>query len=116
MTKNKGGRPQHKLDYAMLDSLCGIMCTKEEIASLMNIDEDTLHNVLKRDGHGGFSVYFKKKSAKGKMSLRRKQYTSAIEGNVTMLIWLGKQHLDQSDKTESKVEVGEIPDIDDYYN
>ena len=105
MGKDKGGRPQHQLDYVTLDKLCGIMCTKEEIASLMEIDEDTLHNALVRDGHGGFSVYYKNKSANGKMSLRRVQYQAAIEGNTTMLVWLGKQHLGQVDKQEIKSDV-----------
>ena len=101
---NQGGRPIYEIDYKTLDSLCGIMCTKEEIASLLEIDEDTLHNALKRDGHDGFSVYYKKKSANGKMSLRRKQYQAAIDGNTTMLVWLGKQVLGQSDKTENRNE------------
>ena len=34
------------------------------------------------------------------MSVRRMQYRSAEEGNATMLIWLGKQYLDQKDKQE----------------
>ncbi len=36
----------------------------------------------------------------GKASLRRKQYEIAMSGNTTMLIWLGKQALGQSDKQE----------------
>ena len=39
------------------------------------------------------------------MSLRRKQYELALEGDRTMLIWLGKQHLGQSEpykKTEAE--------------
>lgn len=34
------------------------------------------------------------------MSLRRKQYEMAAGGNPTMLIWLGKQYLNQTDKNE----------------
>jgi hypothetical protein len=33
-----------------------------------------------------------------KISLRRQQIETAKKGNVSMLIWLGKQLLDQSDK------------------
>ena len=36
----------------------------------------------------------------GKISLRRAQFEKAIGGNVAMMIWLGKQHLDQRDKIE----------------
>jgi hypothetical protein len=32
------------------------------------------------------------------MALRKAQYDTAIGGNATLLIWLGKQELDQTDK------------------
>lgn len=35
---------------------------------------------------------------KKKKALEEKQYEVAMEGNVQMLIWLGKQHLGQTDK------------------
>jgi hypothetical protein len=38
----------------------------------------------------------------GKMSLKRKQWEVAMGGNVTMLIWLGKQNLGQTDKIEQR--------------
>jgi len=100
---DQGGRPVYEIDYKTLDNLCGIMCTAEEIASLLEIDRDTLSAALKRDGHEGFSAYYKKKSANGKMSLRRVQYQSALDGNTTMLVWLGKQHLDQVDKSRNEL-------------
>jgi hypothetical protein len=33
-------------------------------------------------------------------SLRRKQFEAAMNGNTTILIWLGKQYLGQRDKRE----------------
>lgn len=36
----------------------------------------------------------------GKRSLRRTQFKAALEGNPQLLIWLGKQYLGQSDKSE----------------
>lgn len=101
--KNKGGAPLKPIDYPKLAKLCGIHCTGEECASLLDIDYDTLNRTLKLDGHGGFTEYFKRYSAKGKVSLRRKQFTKAVdEGNVPMLIWLGKQYLDQKDQAQSE--------------
>ena len=64
------------------------------------MDYDTLNRGLKRDGFGGFTDYFEQKSSFGKASLRRRQYKLAEEGNPTMLIWLGKQWLGQSEKKE----------------
>jgi len=100
--KKHNGPYKKQVDYTKLDAMCAIHCTGEECASILGIDYDTLNNRLKEDGHGGFSDYFKLKGANGKMSLRRKQYDQAISGNSTMLIWLGKQWLGQSDKMEER--------------
>lgn len=96
-----------KIDYKMLNKYCEIQCTGEECAGLLDIDYDTLNNRLKEDGKGGFSEYFKRKSAKGKASLRRKQYQIASGGNPTMLIWLGKQWLGQNDLRRPDEDAGQ---------
>ena len=93
-------KPLHQLDYKKLDAMCAIHCTGEECAAILGISYDTLNRALKRDGNKGFADYFKQKGASGKMSLRRKQYDHAMGGNSTMLIWLGKQWLGQSDKVD----------------
>lgn len=54
-----------------------------------------------------FVVYKAQKRAKGEAVLREIQLQTALEGNVTMQIWLGKQYLGQNDKTVVKHE-GEI--------
>jgi len=102
--KNKGGRPKVKIDYEMLDKLCAIHCTGEEIASILDVDYEALNRRLIEQKKMGFKDYYKKKSATGKMSLRRKQIETALEGNVTMLIWMGKQHLEQTDVQSTKIE------------
>ena len=68
----------------------------------MGIDYDTLNAACKRDHGMSFSEYFKQKAASGKMSLRRKQYTTAMDGNTTMLVWLGKNWLGQMDQPEAE--------------
>ena len=45
----------------------------------------------------------KKGFESGKASLRRKQYEVAMGGNCTMLVWLGKQYLGQTDKIDASV-------------
>jgi hypothetical protein len=37
------------------------------------------------------------------MSLRRMQWQAAENGNPTMLVWLGKQYLNQKDKAEQTI-------------
>lgn len=97
------GRPKiefTKSQWEQIDRCLEIHCTGEEIAGILNVSYDTLERNVK-DTHGvTFPEYFAKKSAGGKMSLRRTQYTQAQNGNVPMLIWLGKNWLNQKDKTE----------------
>jgi hypothetical protein len=93
-------RPLTDIDWQQVDKMCEIHCTGEEQASILGVDYDTLNAACKRDKGIGFSDYFKQKSSGGKMSLRRRQYTSAMDGNTTMLVWLGKNWLGQSDMPE----------------
>jgi len=92
------GRPRIKVDWNKVEQMCAIQCTGEEIAGVLGIDYDTLNSACKRENKLSFSDYFKQKGSVGKMSLRRKQYTSMMEGNTTMMVWLGKNWLGQSDK------------------
>jgi hypothetical protein len=96
--KNRGGRPRIQIDWDEFDKLCLLQCTLEEIASWFDCSVDTIENRVKREKHCGFSEYSKKRGSKGKISLRRHQWKAAEKGNITMLIWLGKQVLGQSDK------------------
>ena len=117
MTTEKGGRPKYQIDFETLDSLCNILCTGEEIAAILGVDYDTLNRRLKQETNLGFADYLKKMSAGGKMSLRRKQIETALDGNVTMLIWCGKQHLGQRDNIDQALS-GNVTNInisaDDY--
>lgn len=99
--KNKGGRPIIEIDWEEMDKLCGMQCTLGEISAWFNCSEDTIERACKREKKVGFAEYFKQKREKGCISLRRKQFEVAMSGNVTMLIFLGKQYLQQSDKVET---------------
>jgi len=100
----KPGPKPTVIDWGQVDTMCAIHCTGEEQAAILGIDYDTLNRVCKRDHKVGFTDYFKQKSSSGKMSLRRKQYSTAIDGNPTMLIWLGKAWLGQSDQPDHQVQ------------
>lgn len=80
--------------------LCKIQCTGEEIASFLDIDYDTLQKACKREFKIKFTDYIAQKKLGGKASLRRNQWKLAQAGNATMLIWLGKNTLNQKDKSE----------------
>ena len=103
--KKKTGRPLIAINWKQVDQMCAIHCTGDEQAAILEISYDTLNRACKRDKKMSFADYFRQKSAGGKMSLRRRQYSEAMEGNTTMLVWLGKNWLDQTDKQEVKQEV-----------
>ncbi len=113
MTKGKTGRPEVKWterDCNTFKALCSQFNTEHDICAVMGLDNETLMRLVneylyeditghKRRGTAKkvtFSQAFKKYSSNGRVSLRRSQYRKAVdEGNVPMLIWLGKQYLDQ---------------------
>lgn len=90
---NKGGRPKKIIDYKLVEDLASIFCTQVEIANIMKCDVRT----LLRDET--FCHTYTKGIDGAKSSLRRVQFTSAMNGNVTMQIWLGKQYLGQHEPT-----------------
>lgn len=98
------GRPKKKIDYQTVEKLANIQCTQEEISNFLGISTRT----LQKDKE--FLRIYKKGLENGKMSLRRMQFKKANDGNVSMLIWLGKQYLGQTDKVE-KNNTHEIEDL-----
>jgi IS30 family transposase len=98
----KRGAKLKWIDWDKVDKMCAIHCTGEEIAAILDVDYDTLQRSCKREKKKKFADYIRQKSSNGKMSLRRRQYSAAMEGNATMLVWLGKNWLGQTDKIEEE--------------
>jgi hypothetical protein len=97
----KRGPKVYHPDWKTVDNLCKIQCIGEEIASVLEISYDTLERACKREKNVKFADYIKEKSYGGKAALRRSQWKSANEKlNPTMLVWLGKNMLGQTDKNE----------------
>jgi hypothetical protein len=101
------------IDWEVATMLCGMQCTKVEVAAVLKISEDTLERALKREKNTTFSEFYEQHQASGKASLRRMQWESARNGNVTMQIWLGKQVLGQTDRTDISGTVHETVQIVD---
>ena len=108
----KAGRPKivwSEEQYRVFENLCGIQATIDEIETVLNIDHKTINRLCKehyRDSNGNpmdFSRVYQKYSQTGRVSLRRHQFKVAETGNVPMLIWLGKQYLNQKEQQEVTV-------------
>lgn len=114
----KAGRPKQKpgvkplvVDLSRLPALCRIQATAEECASVLGISQDTLERRLKTEHGCTFSEFYNRYAAPGKCSLRRLQWKLARSGNPTMLIWLGKQWLGQTDKAETDTKAATAEEI-----
>lgn len=97
----KGGRPAFVIDWPVAEKLCESQCTEKEIAAHFGVSVDTLQRAIQRELGCGFADYFAEKRQRGFVSLRVKQFSLAMNGDKTMLVWLGKQYLNQRDKMES---------------
>lgn len=96
--KNKGGRPRKEINQELLERCLVAQTPKRVAAFLLGIGESTLERHCHSIEEGGFEALLKKSSGMMNESLRLKQFEVALSGNVTMLIWLGKQYLGQTDR------------------
>ena len=103
--KKSVGRPKIEIDEELLYKLATIHCTMKEMVDILGVSQDT----LKRN----FAHIIAKGKSDGKMRLRRKQVEVAMSGNHTMLIWLGKQMLSQSDSPVNTDDTKILPWSDD---
>ena len=90
--KRGPGKPKAKIDPEHVKALASAGCTVEEIADFLSVNKKTLERRF-------LGVMEKGRNTRN-VSLRRKQVELAMRGDKTMLIWLGKQFLGQSDKTQ----------------
>ena len=95
------------LEIDRIEAAAAIGCTQDEIAVLMGCGVRTIQK------RADCREAIERGSARLRMSLRRLQWQKAKDGNVTMMIWLGKQLLGQKDRVEETLrsEVIEIERI-----
>lgn len=85
--------------------LAQIGCTIEEISDWFGVPANTIKY--------NFSDQIAKGRSETKQALRRAQIKLALQGNATMLVWLGKNMLGQSDNPLSINANGPLPWIDE---
>ena len=92
------GRNQTPVPPDEVELMAKIGCTDREIAEHFGLSESTLRY--------NFSDFLIKGRSELKQKLRKAQLRVAFEGNATLLIWLGKQILGQ---TDSPLQAGKEP-------
>tara|TARA_R110000868_G_scaffold32352_5_gene117701 strand:- start:596 stop:1018 length:423 start_codon:yes stop_codon:yes gene_type:complete len=96
-------KPLNDEDFQRLLNMVRIHCTQDECCSILGMSDTTLNRRLKERGEDNFEAFYKSHNSEGKMSLRRMQWQAAENGSSSLLIWLGKQYLNQRDKSNLEV-------------
>ena len=95
-SRERAGRKPINIDPVVLENMCALHCTEEEMAPCLGVSVRTLQSRFKQRQ---FAEARERGRAKGKISLRRAQMKLVEQGNAAMAIWLGKQLLGQRDVT-----------------
>ena len=90
-------RPIKKINKDLLRELSGLNCSYAEMSRLVGVAESTLTR--------RYAQVIKEGRESVKTSLKRKQFEVAMDGNVGMLIWLGKNLLNQKENIEKVLSI-----------
>lgn len=95
------GPPEVEIDLKQLEKLCRVNPTQPEIAAFFGCSLSTIEERMRSDPD--FNNIVTQGRGMGKVSLRRKMWSKAIEENdTTMQIWLSKNELAMTDKVDNK--------------
>lgn len=94
-------RPVKPLDWKKVDNLLMAGCHGTEIAANFDMHPETFYRKVQEEKKVGFTEYSALKRSQGDSLLRAKQFEKALEKDNTMMIWLGKNRLNQRENTEN---------------
>lgn len=96
MTKRGYQKPLF-LTPEQIELMASIGCTDAEIGAIAGCSRENIQKRFRKELDVG--------RAKLRQGLRKRQVERALEGSDTMLIWLGKQYLEQRDRSDQHVTV-----------
>ena len=92
------GRTKIEIDIEEFEKLCRLHCTQEELAAWFNCSINTIRDRVEKRKE--YRDAWARGRAAGRVSLRRAQFAAALNGDRTMMVWMGKQLLDQKDSVK----------------
>lgn len=96
-------RPKINIDWKHVTELLKAQCDNHAIARQLGCSPDIIYKKCAEDNGVSWQEFAQSKKADGKEALRKKMYDIALNGNVTMCIWLSKQYLGFTDKVEKQL-------------
>lgn len=94
------GRTKIPIDWDEVDKYLIAGSPGTAIAAIYGYSVHTLYDRCVAEHGVTFSEYSRQKKSKGDELLRMKQFSEAMKGDKTLLIWLGKNRLQQKEKHE----------------
>lgn len=107
-------RTPANIDWTRIEKMAIAGSNGQQIAAAIGVHYDTLADRCKAekpDGISEFSEYLRTKREKGNDLLLRKQFDIAMSGDKTMLVWLGKQRLNQTEKKDIQVTTPDVSKV-----
>lgn len=88
-------RPKKTIDWQLVEKRMEAGCTAKEIAACLHADIDTFYRRFKEQYGKSFGDYSVEFYSIGDANIRALQYAKAMNGNLQMLFFLGKERLGQ---------------------
>lgn len=99
--KNRRPVKVKDIDREQVWRLACMQCTLREIADVVGVTHETVRK--------HFGDLIEKGHSVGKKSLRRAQFEKAMNGSDRMLVWLGKQYLNQKEAPDGGDDTAPLP-------
>lgn len=101
------GRKRVELDWSVVDTTCFYGATTPQLKFLLEkkgvtLTRKSIEAIIKREKGVTFSEYRETQHCGAKFKLAQKQFEVAMSGNPSLLIFLGKNWLGQSDKIDNE--------------
>ena len=104
------GRPRIEFEMKEVQLLGRFRATYQTMAEWFECSYKTIERKM-NDDNSEFCRVYKKSMATTKLKLSEAQLKYALNGNASLLIWLGKQYLDQEDKKEIEFSDNQVKEI-----
>lgn len=107
------GRKAAEMDFGIVDTALFYGATLPQLQFLLEskgnkISIKTIQRIIERELDMTFAEYKAYRHGGAKFKLAQKQFEVAMSGNPSMLIWLGKNWLGQTDKNETNLNLNDI--------